>query len=96
VAYRDPTEPLPEADVPPAWCPRCRGPLITKWKGHRHYSRHDPGYTAVAYPFFVCSKCEIAVKVVRLPNGKYLRNTKRSARDDVHREQKAFRRRRKS
>lgn len=79
--YLDGTEGPPDRTTPPAYCPLCKGVLITKWSaGVQH--RHNRGYFAIAVPAHTCVACQITVRVCMLP-GRTLYATRKAARASV-------------
>lgn len=79
MTYHDPTETPEPPKKPPAFCPMCRGELAMKWRGD-----HSCGMRAAprAVPVFVCERCQLAVRVHRLPK-KPLFSTRKAARADA-------------
>mgnify|MGYP001574547773 CR=1 FL=1 len=67
----------------PQWCPFCKGKLASRWRGQTQgFVGRARGASEVAWPFFVCLKCEITVRVARLPV-EPLRTTRKAAKADA-------------
>ena len=79
--YQDGTD----IDAPgrPQFCPYCKGKLETRWRGQIcGYVGRRGGAAEVAWPFFVCKACKIAVRVSRMPY-EPLRTTRKAAKADA-------------
>jgi hypothetical protein len=79
--YLDGTEGPPDRTIPPAHCPLCRGPLITKWSAGVQWRRRR-GSFAIAVPAHTCEACQITVRVCTLPR-RALYATRKAARASV-------------
>lgn len=79
--YLDGTEEPPDRAEPPAFCPLCKGKLVTKWSAAVQH-RVRRGYFAIAVPSHTCEKCQITVRVCTLPR-RALYTTRKAARASV-------------